>query len=279
MYQAKSGGNHVKKGHFPTYPLSAMGNLTLTIEEMFSQKIVTNGEMQRQPRDLLYVTYNYTKLNTSTPNALHRALLHNTWYQHMTSIGCQSSARLCYVCSLIPQTVGADRLYLSQEVALEKAKCLIHIYLCTIRAKIQPNKIELHRVVLNLTRYEMNLKVLYLFTEPNDIQTELDKMLRKGTIGEDTVWPRDFPKERFLEVEKKPTQCKNMSAPASICGVSVAVSVSGAVFFNNKWSLNIKFLCWAIQLRDKMRNESRGRGFNERMASPCQEIWDTSFPE
>ena len=100
-------------------------------------------------------------------------------------------------------------------------------------------------------------------------------MRRKGHIGEDLAWPRDFLEKRFLEVAKPPTQCTNTSAPASICGPRVALSVTGAVFLNNKWSPDMEFLCRATQLGDKKGNGSHGGGLNENMNTPCQEIWDT----
>ena len=53
----------------------------------------------------------------------------------MTSMSAQITNKLHYVCLLIPHAVGADRLYLSQEVAPEEAKCVLHLYLCRIRAK------------------------------------------------------------------------------------------------------------------------------------------------
>lgn len=95
--------------------------------------------------------------------------------------------------------------------------------------------------MVKITRYETSPTALYLFTDPSDIQTELARMRRRGTIGEDTVWLQDFVEKRFFEVARPSPQCTNTSAPASVCGSRVAFNVFGATFFNGKWSMDMEF--------------------------------------
>ena len=63
--------------------------------------------------------------------------------------------------------------------------------------------------------------------------------------------------------------------PASIYGPRAALSVTGSVFLNDKWSDNAEFLCRAAQLWDPQANGTHEMGLNDSMASSCQDIWDT----
>ena len=178
----------------------------------------------------------------------------------MTSVRSQASTNSCYICSLIPHAVGTDRLYLSQEVSPSKTKCLIHLYLCRIKAKLQPNTIVPQEVTVNLTKYDITPEVLYILTEQDEIQSELDKLKKKGQTRNWSTWPRNITQRGFLEFAKPPTQCNNMSVPMPTCGPRLALSVTGAVFVNNKWTPNVQFTCRAINLGNRNTDGSHGVG-------------------
>ena len=147
-------------------------------------------------------------------------------------------------------------MYLSQEIATEKAKCLLHLYLCRTKARMQTSKIGQGEVIINLTKYDKNPAALYIYTERGDIQSEVDRMKQKGLLAEEISWPQDFAEKRFLGIAKPSTECTNASAPTSICGPRPALSMTGAVLLGNKCPTITEFVCRVAQLGDQQGNGS-----------------------
>ena len=58
-------------------------------------------------------------------------------------------------------------------------------------------------------------------------------------------------------------------------GPRLALSVTGAVFMNNKWNPNIQFTCRAINLGNRSRNGSRGGGVKDTLLMQCQDTWNS----
>lgn len=71
-------------------------------------------------------------------HSIHAGLLDNIWYQHMTEISMQTANTSYFVCSLIPHATDSDRLHSSKEVPPNITMCLLHLFLCRIRAQMQP---------------------------------------------------------------------------------------------------------------------------------------------
>ncbi|XP_069464430.1 uncharacterized protein [Ambystoma mexicanum] len=54
----------------------------------------------------------------------------NIWYQHMKEVGRQNSKGECFVCALLPYSMGKSKTFVAVEIDVQTAHCLSHVVLC-----------------------------------------------------------------------------------------------------------------------------------------------------
>ncbi|KAJ1109883.1 hypothetical protein NDU88_007240 [Pleurodeles waltl] len=123
--------------------------LAITFQWYFSPRMAMCQYTKRLQREV----YKYENISHN----IHASLLDNVWYQHMTEIGMQTTNESCFVCSLIPHASDTDRLHSSKEVSPNITQCLLHLYLCRMRARMQPLQIRQGAFLVNTTQYEEEL--------------------------------------------------------------------------------------------------------------------------